>query len=56
VPPKVKNATLKKGEIVPQYAGFVTVTKWNDKKIVTMISTYHNYETRTVTIRGKQKQ
>jgi hypothetical protein len=50
----VKIAKLKKGETVPQHAGFVSVTKWSDKKIVTMISTYHSYETRTVTIRGKQ--
>jgi hypothetical protein len=27
----------------------VTVTKWRDKKIVTMISTYHSHDTRTVT-------
>jgi hypothetical protein len=50
----VKYAKLKKGEIVPQHAEFVSVTKLSDKNIATMISTYHNYETRTVTIRGKQ--
>jgi hypothetical protein len=54
VPPKVKNAKLKKGEIVAQHAGPVSVTKWSDKKIVTMISTYHSHEIRTVTIRGKE--
>jgi hypothetical protein len=32
VPPKVKNAKLKKGEIVAQHAGPVSVTKWSDKQ------------------------
>jgi hypothetical protein len=32
VPPKVKNAKLKKGEIVAQHAGPVSVTKWSEKK------------------------
>jgi hypothetical protein len=54
VPLKVKNAKLKKGEIVAQHAGLVSVTKWSAKNIVTMISTYHSHETRTVTIRGKE--
>jgi hypothetical protein len=54
VPPKVKNAKLKKGEIVTQHAGPVSVTKWSNKKIVIMISTYHSHETRIVTIRGKE--
>jgi hypothetical protein len=54
VPPKVKNAKLKKGEIVAQHAGPVLVTKWSNKQIVTMISTYHSHDNRTVTIRGKE--
>jgi hypothetical protein len=54
MPPKVKNTKLKKGEIVAQHCGPVTVTKWCDKRIVTMISTYHSNETRTVTVRGKE--
>jgi hypothetical protein len=54
VQPKVKNTKLKKGEIVAQHSGPVSVTKWCDKKIVTMISTYHSHETRTVTVRGKE--
>jgi hypothetical protein len=33
VPPKVKNAKLKKGEILAQHAGLVLVTKWSDKKL-----------------------
>jgi hypothetical protein len=31
VPLKVKNAKLKKGEILAQHAGPVSVTKWSDK-------------------------
>jgi hypothetical protein len=34
VPQKVKNEKLKKGEIVAQHSGPVSVTKWSDKKIV----------------------
>jgi hypothetical protein len=54
VPPKVKNTELKKGEIIAQHSAPVSVTKWYDKKIVTMISTYHSHETRTVTVREKE--
>jgi hypothetical protein len=54
VPQKVKNTKLKKGEIIAQHSGPVSITKWYDKKIVTMISTYHSHDTRTVTIRGKE--
>jgi hypothetical protein len=32
VPPKVRNTKLKKGEIVAQHCGPVSVTKWCDKK------------------------
>jgi hypothetical protein len=54
VPPKVKNAKLMKGKIIAQRAGPVLVTKWSDKKIVTMISTYHSHDAGIVTIRGKE--
>jgi hypothetical protein len=54
VPPKVMNTKFKKGKIVAQHSGPVSVTKWCDKKIVTMISTYHSHETRTITVRGKE--
>jgi hypothetical protein len=50
----VKNAKLKNDEIVAQHAGPVSVTKWSDKKIMTMISTYHSHDTRTVTVRGRE--
>ncbi|PNF24933.1 hypothetical protein B7P43_G09365 [Cryptotermes secundus] len=50
---KLNRKKLKKGEIVAQHSGLVSITKWFDKKIVTMISTYHSHDTRTVTVRGK---
>jgi hypothetical protein len=54
VPPKVKDTKLKIGEIVAQHSGPVSVTKWGDKNIVTMISTYLSHDIRTVKIRGKE--
>jgi hypothetical protein len=54
LPLKVKNTKLKKGEIVAQHSGPASVTKWSDKKIVTVISTCHSHDTRTMTIRGKE--
>jgi hypothetical protein len=53
-PIQVKNTKLKKGGITAQHSGPASVTKWSDKKIVTVISTYHGHDTRTVTIRGKE--
>ena len=41
VPERVKEKKLKKGELVAQHSGPVSVLKWKDKKQVTMISTYH---------------
>jgi len=41
----VKEKKLKKGELVAQHSGPVSVLKWRQKK-VTMISTYHGEETR----------
>ena len=37
---------LKKGELVAQHSGPVSVLKWKDKKEVTVISAYHGEETR----------
>jgi hypothetical protein len=51
---KVKNTKLKICEIVAQPSGPVSVTKWSDKKIVTMSSAEHSHDTRTVTIRDKE--
>jgi len=42
----VKEKKLKKGELIAQHSGPVSVLKWKDKKEVTMISTYHGGETR----------
>jgi len=42
----VKEKKLKKGELVAQHSGPMSVLKWKYKKEVTMISTYHGEETR----------
>jgi hypothetical protein len=54
VPIKMKNTKLKKAEIIAEHSGPVSATKGSDKKIITMISTDHSHDTRTVTIRGKE--
>jgi hypothetical protein len=41
VPPLVKNMKLNKGEHYGQQSGDVAVLAWQDKKRMTMISTYH---------------
>ena len=41
VPQRVKEKKLQKGELVFQHSGPVSVLKWRDKKVVTMISTFH---------------
>jgi len=46
VPQRVKDKKLKKGELVAQHSGPVSVLKWKDKKEVTMISIYRGGETR----------
>jgi hypothetical protein len=51
---EVKDTKMKKGEIIAQCSGHVSITKWRDKKIITMISTYHSHDTRTVTIRCRE--
>jgi hypothetical protein len=51
---KVKDTKLNKSEIIAQHSCRVSVTKWRDKIIVTMISTYHIHDTRAVTITGKE--
>ena len=54
VPKKVKEKKLKKGEIIARHSGPVMVMNWCDKKNVTMVSTYHNSKTKTITKRGKE--
>jgi len=58
IPQRVKEKKLKKGELVAQRSGPVSVLKWKDKKEMTMISTYHGEEKRmkqTKCRQGKQK-
>jgi hypothetical protein len=38
----MKNMKLNKGEHCGQHSGDVAILAWQDKKRVTMISTYHN--------------
>jgi hypothetical protein len=40
--PRKSKCETKKGEIVTQHSGPVTVMKWRDKRNVVMISTFHN--------------
>jgi hypothetical protein len=47
-PPLVKNNKLNKGEHCGQHSGNVAVLAWQDKKQVTMISTYHKDDMRVV--------
>jgi hypothetical protein len=54
VPKAIKDAKLKKREIVAQYSGPVTVMKWRDKWKVVMISTFHNTECKTEAKLGKE--
>jgi hypothetical protein len=46
VPQTVKDKKLKKGELVTQHSGPVSVLKWKGKKDVTMILIYHGQKTR----------
>ena len=52
----MKEKKLKKGEIVAQHSGPVSVLKWKDKKEVTMISTYHGEETRMNQTKCRQEK
>ncbi|KAG8239609.1 hypothetical protein J437_LFUL018430, partial [Ladona fulva] len=44
---RVKEKKLKKGEVFGEHSGPISVLKWSDKKIVSMISTYHGAEMKT---------
>jgi len=52
----VKDKKLKKGEMVVQHSGPVSVLKWKDKKEVTMISTYHGEETKMKPTKYRQEK
>jgi len=56
IPPRVKEKKLKKGEFVAQHSGPMSVLKWNDKKDMTMISTYHGEETRVKRTKCRQEK
>jgi hypothetical protein len=49
VPKTIKNAKLKKAEIVAQHSGPATVMKWRDKWNMVMIFTFHSTEFKTKT-------
>jgi len=55
-PQRVKEKKLKKGELVTQHSGPVSVLKWKDKKDVTMISTYHGEEARMKLTKCRQEK
>jgi hypothetical protein len=46
VPKTIRDKKLKKGQLIAQHSSPVSILKWNDKKEVTLISTYHGEETR----------
>jgi len=52
----VEHKKLKKGEMVAQHSGPVSVLKWKDKKVVTMISNYHGQETRIKVMKCRQEK
>ncbi|XP_021913223.1 piggyBac transposable element-derived protein 4-like [Zootermopsis nevadensis] len=56
VPPAVKNMKLKKGEHCGQHSGDVAVLAWQDKRRVTMISTYHKHDICVTINTAKQEQ
>ena len=56
VPQRVKGKKLKKGELVAQHSGLVSILKWKDKKEVTMISIYHGEETRMKLTKCRQEK
>ena len=56
IPQKVKDTKLRKGELVAEHSGPVSVLKWKDKKDVTMISTYHGQETRIKLMKCRQEK
>ena len=56
IPQSVKEKKLKKGELVAQHSGPVSILKWKDKKEVTMISAYHGEETRMKLMKCRQEK
>ena len=56
VPQRAKEKKLKKGELLAQHSGLVSVLKWKDKKEVTMVSNYHGQETRMKLTKCRQEK
>jgi len=56
VPQRVKANKLKKGELIAQHSGPMSVLKWKDKKDVTVIATYHGEETRMKLMKCRQEK
>jgi hypothetical protein len=52
MPSAIKNAVLKKGDIIVQHSDGVMVMKWKDKKEVSFISTFHDASMVTQQKRG----
>jgi hypothetical protein len=56
VPPLVMNRKLNKGEHCGQHSGDVAVLAWQDKKQVTMISTYYKDDMNVIVNKANQVQ
>ncbi|XP_069685025.1 piggyBac transposable element-derived protein 4-like [Periplaneta americana] len=54
MPKKVKEGKLKRGEIISQHSGSITIMKWRDKRDIPFISTYHTDEMKTILRREEQ--
>jgi len=55
IPQRVKDKKLKKGEMVAQHSGPVSVLKWKGKQDVTVF-TYHGQETRIKLMKCRQEK
>lgn len=53
MPPSFRSKKLKKGEVVAFQRGKVTAMRWKDKRDVSILTTIHNAEMKTVNKRGK---
>lgn len=56
MPPGFCSKKIKKGELVAFQRGKVLAIRWKDKRDVSILSTIHNPEMKTVNIRGEQKK
>ncbi|XP_063219730.1 piggyBac transposable element-derived protein 4 [Bacillus rossius redtenbacheri] len=54
MPPELRKQKLPKGSVIAFQRGKLLGLKWMDKKPVTMLSTIHNSEMKSVTIYGQQ--